>query len=120
MGRISRNEEIIRKVEALALDMLTKVEGTKEAQVTLDLKMDVFERVCKWIQIRNKIEDPDGGAIGDYKRRLAGEDTAHVPPSRRPKNRNPAGGGEALTALKSRLPSADDGNAHDNSDAAVG
>lgn len=115
MGRITRNEEIIRKVESLALNMLAKVEG-KEEQVTLDLKMDVFERVCKWIQIRNKIEDPDGGAIGDYKRRLAGEDTQHVPPSRRPKNRDSAGG-EALNALKSRLPSADDGNAHDNSDA---
>ena len=120
MGRISRNEEIVRKMEALAISMLARVD-VKSEKVNLDLQMDVFERVGKWIAIKNKLENDDGGGIADYKRRLTGETDKHYSPSRRPRGRaDQPSGGRALDAIKSRIPSADDGGADGDSGGAGG
>jgi hypothetical protein len=120
MGRISRNEEIVRKMEALAIAMLARVD-VKSEKVNLDLQMDVFERVGKWIAIKNKLENDDGNGIADYKRRLTGETDKHVSPSRRPRRGNPEEtGGRALQAIKSRIPGADDGGDDGDSGAAGG
>ena len=102
-------------MEALAITMLDRVDG-KDDKVTLDLKLDVFERVGKWIAIKNKLENDDGGGIADYKRRLAGETDKHYPPSRRPR-RGEEVGGRALKSIKSRIPGANDGNADGDSGA---
>ncbi len=115
MGRITQNEEIVRKMERLALNMLGQVDGKETEKVSLDIKMDVFDRVGKWIAIKNKLENDDGGGIADYKRRLHGESTSdkHYPPSRRPRGRtDQPSGGAGLDAIKSRISGADDGG-HD-------
>ena len=117
MGRISRNDQIVHKMEELALDMIAKLNGK---DITLDLKMDVFDRVGKWIAIKNKLENDDGGGIADYKRRLAGE-TDKLPAARRPRRGNPDEiGGRALKAIKSRIPAANAGGDDGNSGGAGG
>jgi len=107
MGRITRNEEIIRKQEALALSMQDRVKGK---DTSIDVQMDVFDRVTKWIATKNKLEDDGAGGIADYKRRLHGESETdkHYPPSRRPRSGQPSGG-PALDAIKSRVSGTDDG-----------
>ena len=109
MGRITRNEEIVRKVEALALDMLKK---GSERDTNIDLKMDIFEKVTKWVAVKNKLEGDDAGGIADYKRRLHGESETdkHYSPSRRPRGKSEPVGGPRLEAIKSRLPRADGGD----------
>ena len=109
MGRITRNEEIVRKMEAQAINMLDEV-ADKTKKHNLDTKMDVFERVGKWIAIKNKLENDDGGGIAEFKRRLHGESETdkHYPPSRRPRGSKapePANGGSRLDAIRSKLPS---------------
>ena len=112
MARQSRNEQIVHKMEALALSMLGEVDVDK---ITLDLKMDVFERVGKWIAIKNKLENDDGGGIADYKRRLQGAPDKHPP--RRSRGET---GGDRLAAIKSRLPGSNDGGIDGDSGGAGG
>lgn len=112
MGTISRNQRIVNSMEALALDLLKRAEGPK---VAIDVQMDVFDRIGKWIAIKNKLENDDGGGIAEYKRALAGEAHKH-PTARRSRGRpDQPTGGAALAALKSRIPSADDGGSSGDS-----
>lgn len=118
MARISRNEQIVHRMEALALDML---EGTKD--VNLDIKMDVFERVGKWVSIKNKLENQDGGDIRDYKRILHGESEIdkHPAAARRSGRKHAVpNGGSRLEAIKSRIPKDDAGDTDGDSVAVVG
>ena len=106
MARISRHAQIILKQEALALDLLKSAESSD----SLDMKMDLFEKVGKWVWIKNKLEDDGAGGIADYKRRL------HAEPSEADKHKAAGrsrgaeqNGGSRLNAIKSRLPTANDG-----------
>ena len=120
MARQSRNDQIVSKMEALALTMLERVGGQDE-KITLDLRMDVFERVGKWIAIRNKLENDDGGGIADYKRRLHGEGAADKHPAgARRSGRAGETGGARLAAIKSRIPAANAGGDDGDSGAAGG
>ena len=106
MARISRHAQIILKQEALALDLLQAAEKSDN----LDMKMDLFERVGKWVSIKNKLENDDGGGIADYKRRLHAEssETDKHPAARRSRPAQ-ANGGSRLDAIKSRIPQSNDG-----------
>ena len=110
MGTQSRNTQIVHKVEALALSMLNRASGDK---VAVDVQLDIFDKISRWIAIKNKLENDDGGGIADYKRALFGEDKDNKPKkpaSRRSWSRkDPATGGARLDAIKSRLPAADAG-----------
>jgi hypothetical protein len=107
VGQITRNEKIIRLQEALALRMLEKV---NKDETTLDLQLDTFEKVGKWVAIRNKVEDQEETQIDRFKRRIAGEDETsegkQYPPSRRPKGYKPRQ--PRLEALRSRVSGAND------------
>lgn len=104
MANITRAEQIIKKQEELALDLLASVKGGP-----LVAKLDVFQQMTNWVKTKSKLEDDDGGGIADYKRRLAGE--AVVQPRR--KRNEPT----ALERFKSRLPATDDGDPDDDSGA---
>ena len=108
MTRISRHAQIILKQEALALDLLAEASKSDN----LDMKMDLFEKVGKWVWIKNKLEDDGAGGIADYKRRLHAEssETDKHPAARRPRPAQ-ANGGSRLDAIKSRIPRTDDGGA---------
>ena len=109
MARISRHAQIILKQEALALDLLKSAETCD----SLDMKMDLFERIGKWVAIKNKLEDDGAGGIADYKRRLHAEqsETDQHPAARRPGHGAQANGGARLNAIKSRIPRSDDAGA---------
>ena len=121
MSRITRHEEIIRKQEALALTML---KASDQPGITIDVQLDVFDKVGRWVAIKNKLEDEGAGAINDFKRRIQGEDNQpkHYPPNRRPKGWvAPEPKQPRLDALKGRLPHAavprgDDGDSGDSGD----
>ena len=125
MARITRHAQIILKQEALALDLLKSAEDCDN----LDMKMDLFERVGKWVSIKNKLENDDGGGIADYKRKLhaaTGETDKH-PAAGRSRRQAAANGGSRLDAIKSRIPHADDvsadshgGDSGDEDSAAAG
>ena len=112
MARTSRHSQIVLKQEELALDLL------KEAKTcdSLDLKMDLFEKVGKWVWIKNKLEDDGAGGIADYKRRLHAEssETDKHPAARR-SGRQVANGGSRLDAIKSRIPGAASADADSDS-----
>lgn len=106
MANITRAEQIIKKQEELALDLLMSVKDSP-----LVAKLDVFQQMTNWVKVKSKLEDDDGGGIADYKRRLAGE--AVVQPRRKRE-------GTALERFKSRLPATDDGDPDDDSGAPGG
>ena len=104
MTRISRHAQIILKQEALALDLLAEASKSDN----LDMKMDLFEKVGKWVWIKNKLEDDGAGGIADYKRRLHAEssETDKHPAARRSRGAEQNGGAK-LDAIKSRIPKSD-------------
>ena len=113
MGRQARSSEIVRKQESLALRMLKQADADATA---VDIQLDVFDKVSKWVSISNKLEDQGESRIDDFKRRITGEGEAdkpkYYPPSRRPKGwKPPEAPGPRLAALKSRLPGANAGSA---------
>ena len=111
MGRQARSSEIVRKQESLALRMLKQADSN---DVQVDIQLDIFDKVSKWVSISNKLEDQGESRIDDFKRRITGEGEVdkpkHYPPSRRPKGWKPTEPpGPRLTALKNRLPGANAG-----------
>jgi len=101
-GRITRAEEIVRKQEALALRILGRVDN-EEAQ--LDVQLDAFEKIGKWVAIKNKLEDDGAGDINRFKERIQGAPDRHYAPSRRPKGWTPPDEPKPrLEALRARLP----------------
>lgn len=112
MGRLSRTESIIWKMDDLALAMLERVKGISDA-IGTDLQMDVFEKVAKWIAVKNKLENDDGDGIAGYKDRIYGKADK---PKGKPKSTN---GGERLAEIKSRLPSSNSGEPDGDSNPAL-
>lgn len=117
MARISRHTQIILKQEELALVLLQEAKNCD----SLDLKMDLFEKIGKWVWIKNKLEDDGAGGIADYKRRLHAEsgETDKHPAARRSRSAE-QNGGSRLNAIKSRLPNGSNGGLVGNSDGSVG
>ena len=101
-----------RDDRALALRMLKQADSN---DVQVDIQLDIFDKVSKWVSISNKLEDQGESRIDDFKRRITGEGEVdkpkHYPPSRRPKGWKPPSDppGPRLAALKSRLPGANAG-----------
>jgi len=108
VARPKRSETIVNQMESLAITMLEKA---KLEDTNIDLKMDIFSAIREWVKVKAKLEDDDGGAIAEYKRRLAGEDTE-------PKKRR-AYGGARLEAIRSSLPSTGDSDSDSDSHAIV-
>ena len=109
MGRPIKAESIVREMDDLAFKMLNKVKLV-EGTTGLTDQMDVFEKVAKWVAVKNKLENDDGDGIASYKSRIYG---APDKPEKRPK---PTNGGERLAEIKSRLPSASSGDTDGDSD----
>ena len=116
MGRPIKAESIVRKMDDLAYGMLEKVNPTDakdKGTIGLTDQMDVFEKVAKWVAVKNKLENDDGDGIASYKSRIYG---APDKPEKRPK---PTNGGERLAEIKSRLPSSNDGEPDGDSDVTI-
>ncbi len=99
MGRITKAETIIRRQEDLAARLLDRaLEATGADEIGVDVQLDVFEKVGKWVAIKNRIEDQGESQINDFKRRIQGETKAAESRTHRPTR------AERLEALKSKLP----------------
>jgi len=116
MGLRSRNETIVHKQEQLALTML---ERASKPEVSVDVQLDVFDKISRWVAVKNKLENDDGGGIAEYKRQLF-EGASDTPARRSRARKDAATGGARLEAIKSRLPGADDGGADGDSEPASG
>jgi hypothetical protein len=100
-GRQSRDTVIIHRQEILALRLLDRVlervENTPE--IAIDIQLDVFEKVGKWVSIKNRIEDTEETDIDRFKKRISGE----APPAQSRKRRE-SSDTERLAEIKARLP----------------
>lgn len=116
------NTDLIKRMDDLATNMLDAVQAPDTAHFD---KLDTFEKVGKWIAIRNRLEGDDGGTgIDAYKSRLRtpprppdsaalratgprGTDSwSHARAKHIERLASPDNGGPELDALKSRLPTA--------------
>lgn len=116
MGRPVKAESIVRKMDDLAFNMLEKVNPVQSAEkgsIGLTDQMDVFEKVAKWVAVKNKLENDDGDGIAGYKNRIYGEAPK---PERKAK---PTNGGERLAAIKANLPTANGGDTDGDSDPVI-
>ncbi len=115
MGRITKAETIIRRQEDLAARLLDRaLEATGADEVGVDVQLDVFEKVGKWVAIKNRIEDQGESQINDFKRRIQGETKASEGRTHRPTR------AERLEALKERLPDRSNGSPNRDSGAVGG
>ena len=112
MGRPIKAESIVREMDDLAFKMLNKVKLV-EGTTGLTDQMDVFEKVAKWVAVKNKLENDDGDGIAGYKSRIYGKAPE---PERKAK---PTNGGDRLAAIKSRLPNANGSDADGDSNTAI-
>lgn len=106
----TKSSQVIAKMETLALNLLGKA---NEDDALLDTKLDVFEKMTKWVAVKNKLEDDGAGDINRFKERI-GADTEErrYPPSRRPKGyTEPPAKQPRLAALRSRVSATGDGGA---------
>ena len=116
--KITRAQSIINKQEALAIRILERVDNG-EAQ--LDVQLDAFEKIGKWVAIKNKLEDDGAGDINRFKERIQGTPDRHYSPSRRPKGWiAPDESKPRLEAIRTRLsygdPGGVDGDSGDTGD----
>jgi hypothetical protein len=99
-GRQSRDTVIIHRQEVLALRLLDRaMEQVNNGEIPIDVQLDVFEKVGKWVSIKNRIEDTEETDIDRFKRRIAGET-----PVTQGRKRRESSDTERLAEIKSRLP----------------
>jgi len=93
---------MIHRQEALGLVLLDRALGLKVAgeEIPIDVQLDVFEKVGKWVSIKNRLDDVGETQIDEFKRRIHGETPAKTAPGRAARVRDTE---EQLTAIKSRL-----------------
>ena len=115
MGRLTRTQSIVGKMDELAISMLDGLNrNSSTAEIDLTNKLDVFEKVAKWIAVKNKLEEDQDDGIASYKSRIYGEDSK--PRGPRAKGES---GGKTLDRLKSRIPTADASDPDSDSNDAV-
>jgi hypothetical protein len=100
---------ITRRQEKLAERLLDRALEFKDGiEPDLVVQLDVFEKVGKWIAIKNRLEDQGETQIDSFKRRIHGEE------AQADKGRTHRA--DRLEALKSKLPDRNDSRSHGNSD----
>lgn len=102
VGRLAREHHIVHRQELLALKLLDAVLPEKGPAPPIDVQLDVFEKVGKWVHIKNKLGDLEETDIDRFKRRINGTEI-ETPKSRRAERIDRAAQ-ERLDAIKSRLP----------------
>jgi hypothetical protein len=109
---IHRQEELAIRLLDRALDKrITGSTPIPENEPAIDIQLDVFEKVGKWVSIKNKLDEIGESQIDQYKRRIAAEGALNQKRTHRVESPG------ALTRLKNRLPDrspgGDDGDRDD-------
>lgn len=120
MATPSLRQTVVQKMDAFAIELL----GLAKASESLADKIAAFEKIGKWVAIKNKLEDKEenmGASLNDLKRKLKIDASGT---KGRPGNPHPSphaqrlgglarwghppppdgNGGPALDALKAKLP----------------
>ena len=117
VGREQRSKTIVHRQEALAVRLLDRSLPQSGDEPGIDVQLDVFEKVGKWVAIKNRLTDLEESDIDRFKARIHGETKAAQSRARR--NRADARVDEIsrLDAIKARLPNGgsggDDGDSLD-------
>ncbi len=114
MGRLAREAHILHRQELLALRLLDRSLPEKGQEPGIDIQLDVFEKVGKWVAIKNKIADMEETDIDRFKQRINGTEV------KAPQSRTRRESTERLDAIKARLPARGDGNLGGSGDDSVG
>lgn len=93
-GRSLNITNIIRRQEKLAFKMLDKALDT---DVGIDIQLDVFDRVSRYLAVKNRIADGEETDIDRFKARIHGSETKTV------EGRKPRSAPERLEGIKSKL-----------------
>ena len=108
MTGVPRSTYIIRRQEKLAERLLDRaLEANAGVEPDLVIQLDIFEKIGKWVSIKNRIEDQEETQIASFKRRIhaqeveAGQSRGHR--------------AERLEAIKQRLPDRGGSGANGNS-----
>lgn len=117
MGK--HRDQLVIDLDKFAAELLKQAkEGTPDVPVSIDQKGQIFEKVCRWVMVKYKIEpeEPDGSGLAELKRRTKGADAESDSRTRVERiaaaQRQRPGAG--LASFKRTLPSvsaADDGGA---------
>jgi hypothetical protein len=109
----ARSVLIVSRQEKLAERLLDRALEIKEGvEPDLIVQLDVFEKIGKWISIKNRLEDQGETQIDSFKRRIHAQE-AEASQGRRHNT-------DRLEALKQRLPDRSHGGPDGNSDASGG
>jgi hypothetical protein len=135
VSKKKRKDNIMMRMDSMALALL---ESAKGDGVAVSIRLDVFDKVGKWLAVKFKVEDDDSGAaLADYKKRIRRELDADGREARRAVGRRednpdgagdadgdgelaaaaepPALGGPALNAIRQSLPRGGAGGVRSNS-----
>jgi len=114
-GHEKRSTLIIRRQEALGLKLLdyALTPNSQGQEKSVDILLDVFEKVGKWVSIKNRLDDQGETQIDEFKRRIHGETAPKAAPGRARRIRDTQ---EHLAAIKSRLGGGHRGSNGDISD----
>ena len=101
-GKMKRSTVMVHRQEALGLKLLDRALDPKVSgeEIGIDVMLDVFEKIGKWVSIKNRLEDQGETQIDEFKRRIHGETSTKAAPGRAARIRATQ---EHLAAIKSRL-----------------
>ena len=132
------NAQLIKKIDVFATAILKEASEDKDPPISLDTKLDVLDRLARWVAVRNKLtgkaEDLEGAELTAYRSRLKESNVARRktvrdeqpgafvtrPYGRRPLEVRGETDGAGLAALRACLPRADHGGDDDDRDDAGG
>ena len=113
VGREQRSKTIVHRQEALAVRLLDRSLPSSGEEPGIDVQLDVFEKVGKWVAIKNRLTDLEESDIDRFKARIHGQAKAAESRARRARVDETS----RLDAIKARLPnggdSGDDGDSLD-------
>ncbi len=112
MGRQARDTVIVHRQEKLALRLLDRA-LMEQDEVGVDVQLDVFAQVGKWVAIKNKLGDLEETDIDRFKQRIAGETPA---PKGRRSRIAAAERAEKLETIRAKLPTGSASRTDGNSD----
>lgn len=114
-GRPHSMTTLIRRQENLALKLLDEALDPK---VTVDIRLDVFDRVSRYLAVKNRITDAEETDIDRFKARIHGPQ-AQTPQGRRAP-RETVAGPKDLAGIKSKLSGGDGPGSSRDSDGTGG
>lgn len=98
-GRPPNIQNVIRRQESLALNLLAEA---LDRNVSVDIKLDIFDRVSRYLAVKNRINDNEETDIDRFKARIHGTQT-ETPQGRGRGRAEAVTSPDKLTGIKDKL-----------------